>query len=220
MFAHRLNAGNISPPSRSFPNWGIVSQPFPSPISRYPRLKMSISTQSRSFSTPYRFRDLCLISIRAPWFIRFTFFPCLSWISPQSMSVYLHLPYIQQHLTSIHVCHISYQFSPSINSNTLRLKDVSLTPIQVLSQMKNCISGPSQSHITLPTSQDVHLNLIHDPSQPHPGREIFISSPSRLSDSHFFFVSVESHLNPGPYICISPTPRQHLSSRQVHQIAS
>ena len=41
-----------SPPSRSFLNWRIVSQLHPSPISSYPRLKMCISTQSRSHLNP------------------------------------------------------------------------------------------------------------------------------------------------------------------------
>ena len=59
-------------------------------------------------STPYRSCDWCLISIRAPRFNRFTFFPCLIWISPPSRSVYLHLAYIQQHLTYFRVCHIAY----------------------------------------------------------------------------------------------------------------
>ena len=43
-------------------------------------------------STPSRFRELCLLSTQAP---RFTFHLCLSWISPQSGSSYLHLAYIQ-----------------------------------------------------------------------------------------------------------------------------
>ena len=80
IFASRLHPGNISPPSRStklhlgsiqassqthtsfkmcvslpsrpFLNWRIVSQLYPSPISPYPRLKMCISTQSRSHLNP------------------------------------------------------------------------------------------------------------------------------------------------------------------------
>ena len=42
----------VTPPSRSFLNWQVVSQLHPSPISPYPRLKMCISTQSRSHLNP------------------------------------------------------------------------------------------------------------------------------------------------------------------------
>ena len=42
----------VSPPSRSFFNWRIVSQLHPSPISPYLRLKMCISTQTRSHLNP------------------------------------------------------------------------------------------------------------------------------------------------------------------------
>ena len=82
----------VSPPSRPFVNWRIVYQLHPSPISPHPRLKMCISTQSRSHLNPSRSRDLCLLSTQAP---RFTFLLCLSWILPQSGSWYLHLTHIQ-----------------------------------------------------------------------------------------------------------------------------
>ena len=65
----------------------------------------------------------------------------------------------------------------------------------------------------------MHLNSIQVPSQPHPGLEICVFSPPRLPDSRVFFVSVESYLNLGPDIYISPTSRLHLTSIQVHQIA-
>ena len=42
----------VSPPSRSFLNWRIVSKLHPSPISPHPRLKLCISTQSRSHLNP------------------------------------------------------------------------------------------------------------------------------------------------------------------------
>ena len=92
-------------------------------------------------------------------------------------------------------------------------QDVCLTSIQALCQLDNCISAPSRSHITPSTSQDVHLNSIQVPSQPHPGLE-------RLPDSRVFYVSVESYLNLGPDIYISPTSSLHLTSIQVHQMAS
>ena len=61
----------------------------------------------------------------------------------------------------------------------------------------------------------MRLNSIQVHSQPHPGLEICVLSPSRLQDSRLLFILVESHLNPGPYICISPTSRPtklHLST--------
>ena len=291
----------VSPPSRSFLNWRIVSQLHPSPISPYPRLNICISPQTgpistpsrqihvsslsqlnltsiglmifasrlhpgnissppRStklhlssiqassqthtgfkmcltsipvlsqlancisstlvpyhpihvsrcasqlnpgpISTPSRSRDLCLLSTQAPMF---TFLLCLSWILPQSGSRYLHLAYIQEtsHLqpgppTCILVL-------SKHHPKCIHVSRCVFTSIQVLCQVENCISAPSQSHITPSTSQDVHLSSIQVPSQPHPGLEICVSSPPRLPDSRFFFVPVESYLNPGPDIYISPT---------------
>ena len=116
-------------------------------------------------------------------------------------------------------------------------QDVCLTSIQVLSQLANCISAPPSSHITLYTSQDVHINSIQVPSQPHPGLEICVSSPPRLPDSRFFFVSVESHLNLGPHFasrlhpgnisppsrspnCILLPSKHHLKPIQVSRCVS
>ena len=61
IFTSHLHPGNISPPFRSFLNWRIVSQLHPSPKIPHPRLKMSISTQSRSHLNPSRSRDLGLL---------------------------------------------------------------------------------------------------------------------------------------------------------------
>ena len=66
----------------------------------------------------------------------------------------------------------------------------------------------------------MHLNSIQVLSQPNPGLAICVSSPPRLPDSRFFFVSVESYLILGPDIYISPTSWKYLASIQVHQIAS
>ena len=138
----------------------------------------------------------------------------------QSGSWYFHLAYIQvtshlhrgppncilvpskHHLKCIHVSRCVSHLHPG--------------PLQ----LEKCNSAPSQSHITPSTSQDVHLNSIQVPSQPHPGLEICVYSPPRLSDTRLFFVSVESYLNLGPDIYISPPSRLHLTSIQVHQIAS
>ena len=130
----------------------------------------------------------------------------------------LHPGYISPPLRSTH--QIASYFHPRIISNAYRFQDVCLTSIQILPQLENCTSVPSQSHVTLSTSQDVHLNTIQVPSQPHSGLEICVSSPPRLPDSRFLFVSVESHPDLGPGICISATSRSHLTSIHVHQIAS
>ena len=155
-------------------------------------------------STPSRSRDLCLISTQAP---RFTFLLCLSWILPHSGSWYLHLAYILV-ISRLHAGPPNCILVPSKRH---------LKPIQVSrcvshlhpgpSQLENCISAPPQSHITPSSSQDVHLSSIQVPSQPHPGLEICVSSPPRLPDSRFFFVSFESHFNLAPDICISPISR-------------
>ena len=168
-------------------------------------------------STPSRSRDLCFPSTQAPIF---TFLLCLSWMLFQSGSWYFHLAYIQvtshlhrgppncilvpskHHLKCIHVSRCVSHLHPG--------------PLQ----LEKCNSAPSQSHITPSTSQDVHLNSIQVPSQPHPGLEICVYSPPSLSDTRLLFVSVESYLNLGPDIYISPPSRLHLTSIQVHQIAS
>ena len=150
---------------------------------------------------------------------RFTFLLCLSWILPQSASWYLHLAYIQ----------VTSHLHPGPPNCILVPSKHHLKPIQV----SRCVSPPSRSflnwrivsappssHITLSTSQDVHLNSIQVPSQPHPGLESCVSSPPRLPCLRFFFVSVESYLNLGPDIYISPTSRKHLTCSQVHQLAS
>ena len=158
-------------------------------------------------STPSRSRDLCFLSTQAPIF---TFLLCLSWMLLQSGSWYFDLAYIQvtshlhrgppncilvpskHHLKCIHVSRCVSHLHPG--------------PLQ----LEKCNSAPSQSHITPSTSQDVHLNSIQVPSQPHPGLEICVYSPPRLSDSRFFFVSVESYISPP-----SRSTKLHLSSIQA-----
>ena len=152
---------SVSLPPRSFLNCRIVSQLHPSPISPYPRLKMCISTQSRSHLNP----------IQA---LRFTFLLCLSWILPQSGSWYLHLAYIQ--VTSHH-----HPGPP------------------------NCILVPSKHHLKpIQVSRCHPIPVSRCTSHLNPGP---ISTPSRLSDSRFFFVSVQSYLNLAHDTCISPTSR-------------
>ena len=196
----------VSPPSRSFLNWRIVSQLHPCPISPYPRLKMCISTQSRSLSTPARSRDLCLLSTQAP---RFTFPRCLSWILPQSGTWYLHLTYIQ--LTShLHPTQPNYILVPSKHY---------LKPIQV----SRCVSPPSRSflnwrivsappssHITLSTSQDVHLNSIQVPhlNPIQVSRVVFPLHPGSLCQvENCISAPSQSHITPSTSSCFSTPPR-------------
>ena len=191
----------VSPPSRSFLNWRIVSQLHPSLISPYPRLKMCISTQSRSHLNPIQVSrfvsdlhsgsqihvsSLSQLNPTSFWVLIFT--SCLhpGNISPPFRSRKLHLSSIQS------------------SSQTHTGFTMCLTSVQALSQLKNCISAPPQSPNTPSSSQDVHLSSIQVPSQPHPGLEMCVSSPPWLPNARFFFVSVESHLNLGPDICISP----------------
>ena len=87
------------------------------------------------------------------------------------------------------------------------------------------MSHPSISCLTSIHVARIVSHLHHSTISPYPGRrlcvstqsrsilnpiqvsEICVSSPSRLRHSRLLFILVESHLNPGPYICISPTPR-------------
>ena len=102
-------------------------------------------------------------------------------------------------------------------------QEVCLTSIQVLSQMGNCISASHQSNITLSTSQDVHLNSIQVPSQPHIGLGSCVSSPSRLPESRFFrslylhlgYIQATSHFHPGHSYFILVPSKQHLKHIQV-----
>ena len=130
----------VSPPSRSFLNWRIVSQLHPSPISPYPRLKMCISTQSRSHLNPIQVSgcvsplhpgsqihvsSLSQLNPTSFWVLIFTSRLHPNNITPPSWSTKLHLSSIQassQTHTGFMMC---------------------LTSIQVLPQLKNCISAPS-----------------------------------------------------------------------------
>ena len=82
-----------------------------------------------------------------------------------------------------------------------------LANIQVTSHLhpgpSNCIFVPSKHHL-----KPIQVSRCHpipvSASHLNPGP---ISTPSRLSDSRFFVVSVESYLNLAHDICISPTSR-------------
>ena len=79
--------------------------------------------------------------------------------------------------------------------------------IQVTSQLHpgppNCILVPSKHHLKpIEVSRCHPIPISRCASHLNPGP---ISTPSRLSDSRFTFVSVESYLNLAHDICISPT---------------
>ena len=170
-------------------------------------------------STPSRSRDLCFLSTQAPIF---TFLLCLSWMLLQSGSWYFHLAYIQvtshlhrgppncilvpskHHLKCIHVSRCVSHLHPG--------------PLQ----LEKCNSAPYHSHITPSTSQDVHLNSIQVPSQPHSGLEICVYSPPRLSDSLsqlnltlIWVLIFTFHLHPGYISPPSRSTKLHLCSIQA-----
>ena len=102
---------------------------------------------------------------------------------------------------------------------------VCLTSIQVLSQLANCISAPPSPHITLSTSQDVHLSSTRSHLNPiqvsrfvsplHPGSQIHVSSLSQLNLTSIWVLIFAYRLHPGN---ISPPYRStklHLSSIQA-----
>ena len=155
----------VSPPSRSFLNWRIVYQLHTRPISPHPHLKMCISAQPGPISTPSRSRDLCLLSTQAP---RFTFLLCLSWISPQSGSWYLHLALIQ----------VTSRLHPGPPNCILVPSKHHLKPIQV--SFKMCVSPPSRSFLNWRVVSQLHPS----PISPYPRLKMCISTQSR------------SHLNP------------------------
>ena len=69
----------------------------------------------------------------------------------------------------------------------------------------NCILIPSKHHLKpIQVSRCHPIPVSRSASHLNPGP---ISTPSRLSDSRLFFVSVESYLSLAPDICISPTSR-------------
>ena len=125
-----------------------------------------------------------------------------------------------------HFCLISIQFMASPNADPGK-----------------CISVPSRSHISRPsTNENVsHLHTGHSlphipkiivsppppppppPPHPHPTPHPHPHHPphrSRPIDSHLASIQVVSHLNPGLYMCVPSPFRRRLSSNQVTKIAS
>ena len=210
----------VSPPSRSFLNWRIVSQLHLSPISPHSRLKMSISTQSRSHINPIQVERFVSLSAQAP---RFTFLLCRSWILPQSGSWYLHLTYIQVtsplhlrstklHLSSIQASsqtHTGFKMSVSPPSGSfLNWRIVSQLhpcPISPFPRLKMRISTQSKSHIN-----PIQVSRFVSPL--NPGSQIRVSSLSQLNLTSIWVLIFASRLHPGNISPPASSTKLHPSS--------
>ena len=108
-------------------------------------------------------------------------------------------------------------------------------PSQTHPGFNMCVKLPSWSCSTKFRSQDSCLAFIHEPSpsrsinlhlspievasQFNPGH-IHISPPYKHPYQSLSFIQVVSHLNPGPYICISLPSRGRLTSIHVRKNAA
>ena len=227
----------VSPPSRPFVNWRIVSQLHPSPISHHPCLKMCISTQSRSHLNPIQVSRF--VSPLRPGPQIHVFF-CLSWLSPQSLSWYLHLTNIQ----------VPSHLQPGPPNCILVPSKHHLKPIQVSRCVSHLHPGPFStgelylSSILVPYH---HIHVSRCASQLNPGP---ISTPSRSRDLcllstqaprctfllclswlfylpqsgswylHLTYIQVTSHLHPSPPNCILVPSKHHLKPIQVSRCVS
>ena len=164
----------VSPSSRSFLNWQIVSQLHPSPISPYLRLKMCISTQSRSHLNP----------IQVSRFV--------SHLHPGSQ---IHVSSLSQlNLTSIWVLIFASRLHPDIISPPSRSSKLHLSSIQASSQshtgFKMCVSPPSRSFLNWRIVSQLHPS----PISPHPRLKKCISTQSK---SNLNPIQVLPQLDPG-----------------------
>ena len=206
----------VSPPSRSFLNWRIVSQLHPSPISPHPLLKMCISPQSRSHlnaiqvsrfvshlhpGSQIHVSSLSQLNLTSIWVLIFTSHLHQGNVSPPSRSTKLHLSSIQassQSHTGFKMC-----VSPPSRSflNWRIVSQLHPSPISPHPRLKMCISAQSRSHLNpIQVSRFVsHLHL---------GSQIHVSSLSQLNLTSIWV------------LYISPAPRLRLTSIQVQQIAS
>ena len=117
-------------------------------------------------------------------------------------------------------------------------QDVCFTSIQVISQLENCISAPSQSHITHPrlkmcisTQSRSHLNPIQVyrfVSPLHPGSQIhvfFLCLSWILPQSgswyvHLTYIQVTSHQHSSPPNCILVPSKHNFKPIQVSRCVS
>ena len=224
-----------SPPSRSFLNWRIVSQLHPSPISPYPRLKMCISTQSRSHLNPIQVSrfvsplhpgsqiyvsSLSQMNLASFWVLVFTCRLHPGNISPPSSSTKLHLSSIQAS-SQTHTCFKMCVSPPSRSFLNWRIvSQLHPSPIPPYPHLKMCISTQSRSHLN-------PIQVSRFVSALHPGSQIHVSSLSQLilpqSGSwylHFAYIQVTSHLHPAPPNCILVPSQHHLKPIQVSRCVS
>ena len=171
------------------------------PVPYHPVLVSRCASQLNPgpISTPSRSRYLCLLSNQAP---RFVFLLCLSWISPQSGSWYLHLTYIQ----------VTSHQHPGQPNCILVPSNHHLKPIQVSRCMpsqpdsQNCIWDPSISNLC--RFQDVRLNSTQTLLNLNQDFNI-LASPLSMYHLTFFQVQCRGAKSSvddlGPYIYISHT---------------
>ena len=183
----------ISPPSR----WHLTSSQAPTIASQIHR---------DTISDPHRFQNVHLTSILV-----------LAHLNPEPKNI--ASPPSMYPLTSFQVHRFpSYTYPGNVSNPS--------TPPRLTSHIPPVhVSPQSSSRYLHLTSKQMMSHLHHSPISPYPGlrlrvstqsrsilnpiqvSEICVSSPSRLRDSCLLFILVEPHLNPGAYICISPTPR-------------
>ena len=143
----------VSPPSRSFLNWRIVSQLHPSPIPPYPHLKMCISTQFRSHLNPIQVS-------------RF--------VSPFHPGSQIHVSSLSHlNLTSIWVLIFKFRLHPGNISPPSSSTKLHLSSTQASSQthtgFKMCVSPPSRSFLNWIHVPRFCLNYFNVLSHLHPG---------------------------------------------------
>ena len=130
-------------------------------------------------------------------------------ISPYPRLKMCSLPQSRSHLNPIQALRFTFLLCLSWILPQSGSWYLHLAYIQVTSHLHpgppNCILVPSKHHLKPIQVSICHLIPVSRcASHLNPGP---ISTPSKLSDSRFFVVSVESYLNLAHDICISPTSR-------------
>ena len=224
-----------SPPSRSFLNWRIVSQLHPSPISPYPRLKMCISTQSRSHLNPIQVSrfvsplhpgsqiyvsSLSQMNLASFWVLVFTCRLHPGNISPPSSSTKLHLSSIQAS-SQTHTCFksVSHLHPGPFSTGELYLSSI-LVPYHPI-HVSRCASQLNPGPISTPSrSRDLCLISTQVPRFTFLLCLSWILPQSGSWYLHFAYIQVTSHLHPAPPNCILVPSKHHLKPIQVSRCVS
>ena len=213
----------VSPPSRSFLNWRIVSHLHPSPISPYSRLKICIPTQSRSHLNPIQVSrfvspihpgsqinvsSLTQLNLTSIWVLIFTSHLHPGNISPPSRSNKLHLSSIQassQTHTGFTLC-----VSPPSRSflNWRIVSQLHPSPISPYPHLKMCISAQSRSHLN-------PIQVLGFLFPLHPGFQIHLSSFSQLNPTSFWVLIFTFRIHPNNISPPSWSTKLHVSSIQA-----